>query len=143
MERLIVSFNWAIGTIILLIGLIWPYLNVYMFLPAIRMEAEGTINLLANAERQFRDLQRPFVLFKKTEFPSNLAQKVTLPTTRRYEYDAFIDEKGHLILRAYSKPDEVMKGNIIPGIYELSMDSVGGGDNGRWLGLSSTKRLLF
>jgi hypothetical protein len=141
MERLLIPMNWVLGTIALVVGLGWPFINTRLMLPAIRSEAESTIQLLANAERQLQDLKRPFALFSDSLLPSELSNQVSLPRERRYEYEAFIDVKGRLVLRAYTKPSEVLKGRISPGVYELSMDQ-NGIVGTRWLGFS-TQRSLF
>ncbi|CAK0744027.1 hypothetical protein CCP3SC1_1430001 [Gammaproteobacteria bacterium] len=143
MERLLVSFNWVVGTLALVIGLGWPFINVKMVIPAIRSEAEGTIKLLANAEQELHESRRPFAVFVESALPDELAHRVSLPSGNRYDYEAFINEKGYLVLRAYVKPPEVLKGRVIPGVYEFVMDSGGAIADGRWLGLSGSQRSLF
>ena len=143
MERLLISINWTVGTLALLIGLVVPFLNTRMFIPAARSEAEGTIQLLASAERQLHDLQRPFVLFTESALPAELSHLVSLPQEKRYDYEAFINERGHLVLRAYTKPSEVLKGRLNPGVYEFIMDGSGVISDGRWLGASTSRRSLF
>ncbi|CAK0755763.1 hypothetical protein CCP3SC15_200015 [Gammaproteobacteria bacterium] len=138
-ERLLISVNWVVGTVALLAGLAWPFVNVQMVIPAMRAEAEGTIRALVNAERQLPDLQRPLALFMESALPPELSQKISLPRDRHYEYEAFVNEKGALVLRAYTKPPEVLNGRLIPGVYELTMDAA----DGHWLGLSGSKRSLF
>jgi uncharacterized membrane-anchored protein YhcB (DUF1043 family) len=134
--------NWAIGTVALVAGLALPFINTRMSLPAIRSEAENTIQLLANAERQLQDLQHPFALFSDSLLPLELSNQISLPEKRSFEYEAFINSKGLLVLRAYTKPSEVLKGRIAPGVYELRMDKKGIAAK-KWLGLSAQGRSLF
>jgi hypothetical protein len=143
MERLLIPINWTVGTLALILALVWPFLNTRINIPAIRAEAEGTVKLLVDAERQIYYMQRPFVLFSDSALPPELASKVTISNVSRYDYEAFINPKGQLVLRAYTKPPEVLKGSIIPGVYEFIMDSGGAIRSGQWWGLSDSQRSLF
>lgn len=142
MERLLIPINWVIGTLVLVVGLAWPFFNTRLNMPAIRSEAEKTIQLLANAERQLQDLKRPFVIFSDSLLPIELSNQISLPSERRFEYEAFINSKGQLILRAYTKPPEVLKGYISPGVYELRMDKNGMIGNPEWFGFSAQRSLF-
>jgi hypothetical protein len=143
MERLLIPINWTVGTLALIISLAWPFFNTRMNIPAIRAEAEGTIKLLADAERQLHDMQRPFSLFTDSALPPELLSKVGIPNDSRYNYEAFVNPKGQLVLRAYTKPPEVLKGRIIPGVYEFVMDGAGAIGSGQWWGLSGLQRSPF
>jgi hypothetical protein len=140
MERLLVPLNWVIGTVALCIGLAWPY-YVKISVHAIQNEAEGTIQLLANGERQLQDMQHPFETFSNSALPAELSKQVSIPKGGRFEYEAFINTKGILVLRAYSKTNGIRQGKVPPGIYELRMDKAGMMGKPTWIGFSSNRSL--
>lgn len=144
MERIFISFNWTIGTILLAVGLLFPLLDDMFLTGMVRKEAEQVVASLVRIQERHYQLNEKFVLFGPGEMPAEIQKESgqDLGAKRDFNYDVRIDGDGALVVRAQVVEKKVRSGALPPLIYYYR--KLPGGQVERvWQSLSGKKPGLF
>jgi hypothetical protein len=117
-ERLIISMNWVLGTLGLLVAVLFPILDD-KFLTGMKKKATTQIVArIAQAQNESYTVSEKYHLFGVGEMPPEMQSRigVDLVQERDFVYDAFMEGKT-LVIRAQAAPSAIISGALPPLVY--------------------------
>lgn len=126
--RLLTSFNWTIGTLLLIAAIAWPFAGK-LYANARYSSAERTVDELIKAENRYFTLKNEYLRFNtlRTGKQSPFDQlSLNSSQSDEHEYRAFISEEdGLLVIQAFVSPAAIRNDFVPPAIYEARMSPEG------------------
>ena len=143
--RMIISFNWTIGTLLLLFAFFYPILDEKMLTGARKDAAVQTVDRIGRGQRQYYQSHESYLAFQNSEMPKKLANNVglNLHNDPNFIYDAFVEPNGSLVIRAQAQLARVKEGALPPLTLIYRRDKVSDKVTQEWQKLSGQPLGLF
>lgn len=113
MERLITAVNSMLGTVLVLVALSFPFLRDGLIAEVRHTKVEGVVRLIAEEERSFYRSRSRFFNFALGDtsvgFPNKTVELVSATRDTGFEYEAFGDFDGNLVVRAHPTRKELLE----------------------------------
>ena len=150
LARLVISLNWAIGSLALILAFAGPKLVDTFLYPVNKTEAVKATKQIAEGQSAYFALHKrnlEFSRFTANKVLPNLNVQLDLASSN-YEYDGSYSDNGAYVIRAVTRPRSLMpSSSFLPsynsvGIYHHvlhSSDVNNPNNNSKWLRLSGKK----
>ncbi|MBF0145965.1 MAG: hypothetical protein HQL84_08525 [Magnetococcales bacterium] len=145
MERFLVPLNMTAGTLFLVIALAYPVLDDKIFTGGKKSVVQQLVARLAQLETSYYQTHELYRTFSPENMPDDIKKELGLVGVSNAEfiYDAFLVERGQLVLRAQASPGSIRSGSLPPLIYTLRLSAGAQLGEGTWELLSGKKPGFF
>jgi len=130
-KRLIVFINIALGTTIIVVGLLWPVLQWTVGGGGKQYRrAAANVALISDAYTRYYVEKEEDILFSgQDEVMTKGFQILGIKDIDRtnFMYEIFKQADGETIVRAFSRSDRVKKNEVMPALYEYNIATESGG----------------
>jgi hypothetical protein len=139
MRKLVISFNWVVGTFALIAALSSGFLQDVRGVTAHMLAIEHQVEEIARLENGKKDLGG-FVPFsrKVDQMQKQLGRAIG---TKDYQFEAFFEEDGtgerNFVIRAMTAEQAIRDGRVPPLIYKYVLPGDGSEPRKKWITLSS------
>lgn len=132
--RLISSFNWIVGTLLLLIAVAYPFLDSTLGVGGDKKNAEAQVAVIVETQRKlYFPRHESFAYFSHQKMQQGFNElSLNMPAiSHKFKYEAVSDGHSGVIVRAIAKERFVKKGDLSPLLYEYTLPLDGNG-SGHW-----------
>lgn len=135
MERILVSINTALGTLLVVLALVYPWLDQALISGAKTAVVEEYVSRIMQEERAYFQANTQFILFGSgdpAKFPNHT---VTLSEAERetgFVFDAYREQDGTLVVRAMPSEQGLRSGSVQPKMYVIKYDPFSNKEEKSW-----------
>ena len=125
--RVLVSLNWTLGIVFFAVALAWPFIQEKMIVPAQRSTIEQAVELIVREEMGHYTTAHDILHFDYGDMPTTLRDQAGISShsgTNDFEYSAFVDDKGILVIKARPRKDLVQSGAISAETYTVRIKNI-------------------
>ena len=117
-DRMFISLNWMLGTIGLIVAVVFPLLDGKFLTGMKKVTAEQLVHRIAKAEHELVTTNEKYVLFEAGEMPKEIQSRTAIDVVKEndFVYDAFLEDET-LVIRARASGPQVMDGSLPPWTY--------------------------
>ena len=138
-RKLIISFNWVVGTFALVAALSSGFLQDARGVTAHKLAMERQVEEIARLEKGKKNLGGYVPFSRKIDqMEKQLGSAVG---TKDYQFEAFFEEDGagerNFVIRATTADQAIRKGHVPPLIYTYVLPGDGSEPRKKWVALSS------
>ncbi|OHC76337.1 MAG: hypothetical protein A3G18_08870 [Rhodospirillales bacterium RIFCSPLOWO2_12_FULL_58_28] len=137
MLRLVTSINWALGTLILGVAVMYALVGDVFISGGVNASAEAVVKNIAKAERDHYAQRERYVYFSADEIA--LAKAMTTLSLKMppedFRFEAFTDNDNALVVRAVTSMGTLRAGWVRPALYEYRIKSAADVGSGGWVNL--------
>lgn len=118
MERLITAINTALGTILVLVALAFPFLEKGIIADIRHAKVEDVVRRMADEERSFYRSRNKFFTValgdSTVNFPNKTVELASAARETGFNYEAFQESGEYLVIRAHPTKEELLSGLFRP-----------------------------
>ena len=143
-NRLIISLNWTLGTLFILLAVAYPVLDQKLLTGGKKIAAEQVVDRIAHVEERYFQMNENYLLFAPGDMPGAIQDEVGLDMSKvkDFLYDAYVEGDGTFVVRARAADSEVRSGSLPPLTYTYRK-KVGLQASRSWTGISEKTPGLF
>lgn len=141
MEKFLIPMNWTLGTLLLVVAVVYPVLDNGFFTDGKKSVAERHVAEIAKIETTYYRRNEKYRLFSAGEMPGDIRDQLGLGglRDRNFVYNALLDEEGVLVIRAQVATEKIKSGSMPPLTYTLRKNMSSGQSTDAWEQLSGKK----
>lgn len=133
--RIVSSANWLIGSLALAAAVLVPFIQTRIFVGAAKVEAEKKVDEIVRAQRNYIVAKEKRAAYFSTD------SKTSAPVLKElgvnivggdFVYDASLNDKQQLVIRAFTSRQAVQSGALPPMFYQRTTPLGEGEGESKW-----------
>ncbi|MBF0285000.1 MAG: hypothetical protein HQL51_11135 [Magnetococcales bacterium] len=115
-QRMLISLNWTIGTMLLVAALFYPVLDDKFLTGMKKKAAEQVVDRIVRLQDENYQLHERYIEFLPDALPQDFRQKMgrDLNTVDDFVYEAMVNAQGMLEVRAHAADKLIKSGDLPP-----------------------------
>jgi len=133
--RIVSSANWLIGSLALAAAVLVPFIQSRIFVAAARTEAEAKVDEIVRAQKNYIVTKERRVAYFSTDAKTSAPVLKELGVNivgGNFVYDASLNDKQQLVIRAFTSRQAVQGGVLPPLLYQRITPLGEGESESRW-----------